>query len=497
MLFVFPRQDAAECTLEACAPRFQHEDGGLLAHGLKTRLFFLPMKFHSTRSEEPEVGFFEAFANGLAPDGGLYLPGELPALPEAMLDPDSDYPYPKLAADFFAIFDTDHAADEIRELVRSSHRLFETPPNAAPLKHLDERLFVLELFHGPTLAFKDFGLQIVGSLFADQINRTGKPINVLGATSGDTGSAAIHGLANQPGVNAFILYPKGRISPLQERQMTCTGASNIYPIAIEGSFDDAQNIVKDLFGDLDFKADVGLSAVNSINLARVLAQSVYYIHAWRCLPDAVRRDVTFNVPTGNFGNIFAGWLASKMGLPVERFRIATNQNDILYRLFTTGEYAPGGVNPSFAPSMDIQVASNFERFLFYAVGGDAGRVNATMRELKEKGATSIPGFDPDTFTASRTTDEGILRLIREVKENFDYVADPHTACGFEEAGEGETTVVLATAHPAKFPSVIEEAIGEHPVHPALEALKEKEPVNYEVEATEAAMREFILSRRAK
>ncbi|MEM9480737.1 MAG: threonine synthase, partial [Verrucomicrobiota bacterium] len=352
------------------------------------------------------------------------------------------------------------------------------------------------LFHGPTLAFKDFGLQIVGSLFADQIKRTGKPINVLGATSGDTGSAAIHGLANQPGVNAFILYPKGRISPLQERQMTCTGATNIFPISIEGSFDDAQKIVKELFGDLSFKAEVGLSAINSINLARVLAQCVYYIHAWRSLPDAVRSDVTFNVPTGNFGNIFAGWLVSKMGLPVKRFRIATNQNDILYRLYTTGEYSPGGVDPSFAPSMDIQVASNFERFLFYALDGDAQGVAAMMVELKEKGSVRIEGFDPDTFTASRTDDGGILRLIREAKDRYGYVADPHTACGFEEVTDGETTVVLSTAHPAKFPSVIEDAIGEHPVHPILEALKEKDPVNYEVEATSGAIRDFILSRAA-
>ncbi|MEM9481463.1 MAG: threonine synthase, partial [Verrucomicrobiota bacterium] len=182
------------------------------------------MLYHSTRSSEEQVGFFEAFANGLAPDGGLYLPGDLPQLPATMLDPGVEYPYPRLAADFFALFDADHAPSEIRGLVESSHRLFADPPDAAPLKQLDERLFVLELFHGPTLAFKDFGLQIVGSLFADQIKRTSKPINVLGATSGDTGSAAIHGLANQPAVNAFILYPKGRISPLQERQMTCTGA---------------------------------------------------------------------------------------------------------------------------------------------------------------------------------------------------------------------------------------------------------------------------------
>ncbi|MEM0896071.1 MAG: threonine synthase [Verrucomicrobiota bacterium] len=344
------------------------------------------MLYHSTRSSAEKVGFFEAFANGLAPDGGLYLPGELPGLPEAMLNPAAEYPYPNLAADFFGLFDTDHEPEVIRDLVVDSHRLFADPPNAAPLKQLDERLFVLELFHGPTLAFKDFGLQIVGSLFADQIQRTGKPINVLGATSGDTGSAAIHGLANQPGVNAFILYPKGRISPLQERQMTCTGAPNIFPISIEGSFDDAQKIVKDLFGDLEFKAGVGLSAINSINLARVLAQCIYYLHAWRSLPNAARSDVTFNVPTGNFGNIFAGWLISKMGLPVRRFRIATNQNDILYRLFTTGEYAPGGVDPSFAPSMDIQVASNFERFLFYALDGDASRVATMMGELKETGS---------------------------------------------------------------------------------------------------------------
>ena len=240
------------------------------------------MRYVSTRQQAPEVSFSDAFANGLAPDGGLYVPAKIPALSPELVSGDEE-PYPALAVAVLSLFDTDHDADEIFRLVDRSYANFSDMATA-PLRQLDEKLFVLELFHGPTLSFKDFGLQLVGNLFADQIRRTRESINVLGATSGDTGSAAIHGLAGKEGVNVFMLYPKGRISELQERQMTCTEAKNIYPIPIQGTFDDAQRIVKDLFGDAEFRAQVRLSAVNSINLARVLAQSVYYLHAFTQLP---------------------------------------------------------------------------------------------------------------------------------------------------------------------------------------------------------------------
>jgi len=448
------------------------------------------MRFVSTRSQSDPASFFEAFANGLAPDGGLYVPEELPALSSDLVSDEAE-PYPALANEFLALFDTDHTREELFKLVDKSYSNF-TELSIAPLRRLGERLFALELFHGPTLAFKDFGLQLVGNLFEDQIRRTGEPINVLGATSGDTGSAAIHGLANKEGVNVFILYPKGRISKEQERQMTCTGAKNIYPIPIEGTFDDAQRIVKDLFSDHEFKHQVRLSAVNSINLARVLAQSIYYVHAFMQLPAENSDDVQFVVPTGNFGNVFAGWMAAKMGLPCQRFVVATNQNDILYRLFTSGVYEQEDVKASYAPSMDIQMASNFERFLYYSVEGDGQAVTEMMTAVRKNGRLELPNFDQESFTATRTTDPEILTNIKRVFDHYDYIVDPHTACGFNDINPDRNTVVLSTAHPAKFPDVIEKAIGIRPKHVALEELREKRQVRYELEPTDEAVKAFIM-----
>ncbi len=448
------------------------------------------MRFVSTRSQSDPATFFEAFANGLAPDGGLYVPEELPALSSDLVSDEAE-PYPPLANEILSLFDTDHTPEELFKLVDKSYSNF-TELSIAPLRQLGERLFALELFHGPTLAFKDFGLQLVGNLFEDQIRRTGNPINVLGATSGDTGSAAINGLANKEGVNVFILYPKGRISKEQERQMTCTGAKNIYPIPIEGTFDDAQRIVKDLFADHEFKHQVRLSAVNSINLARVLAQSIYYVHAFMQLPAENSDDVQFVVPTGNFGNVFAGWMAAKMGLPCQRFVVATNQNDILYRLFTTGVYEQGPVQASYAPSMDIQMASNFERFLYYNVGGDGQAVTEMMTSVRKDGRLELPNFDKETFSATRTSDPEILTNIQRVFEHYNYIVDPHTACGFNDINPDRNTVVLATAHPAKFPDVIEKAIGHRPKHVTLAELREKRQVRYELEPTDEAVKAFIM-----
>ena len=448
------------------------------------------MRYVSTRNNCDEASFFEAFANGLAPDGGLYVPAELPNLPEDLVSDDAE-PYPAVAVDFLEMFDTDHTPQELFKLVDRSYTNFNDL-SIAPLRKLNDKLSVLELFHGPTLAFKDFGLQLVGNLFEDQIRRSGESINVLGATSGDTGSAAIHGLADKEGVNVFILYPKGRISELQERQMTCTGAKNIYPIPIEGSFDDAQRIVKQLFNDATFKRDVRLSAVNSINMARILAQSVYYVHAFMQLAPEFADDVQFVVPTGNYGNIFAGWMAAKMGLPCDRFVVATNQNDILYRLFKTGVYEQGEVHPSYAPSMDIQIASNFERFLYFHVDGDGAAVTKMMNQIHDTGHLEIPNFNPDSFDATRTTDEGILANIKRIHDEYDYVVDPHTACGFTDLDPDRNTVVLGTAHPAKFPDVISKAIGEESKHPALEALKTQEIISYQLEPTADSVKAFML-----
>ncbi len=461
----------------------------------ETTLFFPTMKFQSTRSTSEALGFLDAFASGLAPDGGLYVPESLPQMPAELLNGDA-HSYATLAFEFLSLFDTDHSPEELKTLITRSYEGTFDDPATAPLRQLADDLFVLELFHGPTLAFKDFGLQLVGNLFEDQIRRSGKPINVLGATSGDTGSAAIHGLAGKEGVNVFILYPKGRISALQERQMTCTEAANIFPIPIEGSFDDAQLIVKELFGDLEFKAEVALSAINSINLARVLAQAIYYFHAWSQLPAAAQNNKpAFVVPTGNFGNILAGWLAGKMGLPAEHFVIATNRNDILYRLFTTGTYETGEVHASLAPSMDIQVASNFERFLFYHLKGDGSQVAEIMNKIGSGESLTIPNFDAGAFSATHSSDEDITSLIRQIYEDFDYIVDPHTACAFKDLDRSRSNIILSTAHPAKFPDTISDAIGQHPTHPSLEKLKQRTPVTYEQAAQSGAIRDFILARR--
>ncbi len=447
------------------------------------------MEFISTRGQAEPLGFCDAVEAGLASDGGLYLPAELPDISGELPKWDR-LGYRELCFAFMRYFATDIPVDELQRIVNISYKRF-THPEIAPLVELDENTSVLELFHGPTLAFKDFALQLLGNFYEAQIARTGQPINVLGATSGDTGSAAIHGLLGKEGVNIFILYPLGRVSPLQERQMTTTGAANVFPLAIAGSFDDAQMAVKDLFGELDFKRDYHLSAVNSINLARILAQCVYYVWAWLRLPEEKREGVEFVVPTGNFGNVLAGWLVKRMGLPVASFRVATNQNDILYRLFTSGVYEVGEVRPSFAPSMDIQVASNFERFLYFNVGENPEKVCQLMQQMRETGKVEFPDFNRDVFTASRADDADIKRLIKEVHERYDYVVDPHTACGFAELNPDKHSVVLATAHPAKFPDTIEAAIGLHPTAPALEKLKALPSVSYPLPADKEAIRAFI------
>ena len=447
------------------------------------------MKFISTRGRSEPVSFSEAVALGLAPDGGLFLPEELPDI-SSLLPGWENLPYDELTLRFISLFSDEIESGSLREIAARSYRNFDHSP-VAPLRELDENLFVLELFHGPTLAFKDFALQLLGNLYEKQIEVTGRPLNVLGATSGDTGAAAIHGLLGKSGVSIFILYPDGRISPLQERQMTCTEAENVYPLAIEGSFDDAQNALKESFEDHKFRERYNLSAVNSINLVRIIAQCVYYIFAWFQVPKDQRNNVEFVVPTGNFGNVLAGWLAQKMGLPVRGFKISTNRNDILYRLFRTGVYELGEVQPSYAPSMDIQVASNFERFIFYEESREPVRVEEIMGEFKNTGTYRFQNFEPDTFRVSRTDDGEITAIIRNVYERYDYIVDPHTACAFKEIDDDRTNVVLATAHPAKFPETITGAIGQKPISQALEILKGREVVKYRIPAEKMAIQDFI------
>lgn len=447
------------------------------------------MKYISTRGQSPSLTFTDAVATGLAPDGGLYLPEAFPDLSGVWRGWEG-LPYAELCLRFFRYFATDVPEPVLAEIARKSYTGF-SHPEIAPLVALNDDLRVLELFHGPTLAFKDFALQFLGNLYEYQCRVRGEKINVLGATSGDTGSAAIHGLLGKPGTAIFILYPDGRTSPLQERQMACTGAGNVHALAIDGTFDDAQTALKDVFGDLAFKQRHRLSAVNSINLARVLAQCVYYLSAFLRLPAARREEAEFVVPTGNFGNVLAGWMLQKMGVPLRGFKVATNQNDILHRLFTTGEYRLGPVQPSLAPSMDIQVASNFERFLYLSLGRDAARVREVMQTFRTSGAYRFEGFSPDTFTASRCTDAEIPSITADVYRKYGYIVDPHTACGFKDHTPGRLTVVLATASPAKFPESIRAAIGVEPTHPSLEALKALPLVKHRLRALPGEIKAFV------
>jgi threonine synthase len=450
------------------------------------------MRYVSTRGGVPPTGFADAVAAGLAPDGGLFVPQELPDL-SGELAGMAGLSYPELCTRFLSRFATDIPGAELGALVGASYATFDRP-EVTPLLGLSPDIHVLELFHGPTLAFKDVALQLLGNFYARQCRIRGETINVLGATSGDTGAAAIHGLLGKEGAAIFILYPDGRVSPLQERQMACTGAANVHALAIDGSFDDAQAVLKGLFSDGEFRARHRLSAVNSINIIRVLAQCVYYLHAWLRLPPSHQRAAEFVVPTGNFGNVLAGWMLQKMGVPIKGFRVATNQNDILHRLFTTGVYRIGEVRPSLAPSMDVQVASNFERFLYYSLGRDPDRVKAVMADIRDRGSHAFADFDRDTFTSSRCTDAEIHGIIRQVHRAYGYIVDPHTACAFKDMDGSRPSVVLATANPAKFPDTIRAAIGIEPTHPSLEALKGRPLVRHKIVADAAAIRGFIETR---
>jgi threonine synthase len=446
------------------------------------------MHYLSTRGQTRPHTFSEAVEAGLAPDGGLFLPEKLPSIADK-LPAWSKLTYPQLAAEFFTLFAPEISTAEWHQLTAEAYRRFDSP-DVAPLKKITDKTYILELFHGPTLAFKDFALQLLGLLYKRQVSQTGKRLSVLGATSGDTGSAAIHGCLGREGITIFILYPNGRVAPLQERQMACTSADNVFAIPVPGTFDDAQRVVKDTFGDTAFANSVNLSAVNSINIARVLAQCVYYIWACLRLPEEARATAEYVVPTGNFGNVLAGWLAQQMGMPAGSFRVATNQNDILHRFFSSGEYRQSEVHPSHAPSMDIQAASNFERFLYYILGQDSARVREVMAQIKSGSPFSIQL--PQTSLRSTRMDDGqIVRVITQMWKDWHYVLDPHTACAFTDMAQDRVSVVLATASPAKFPDVVQQATGTEPTHPTLEALKSKPLKTWPMAADVAAVQDFI------
>jgi threonine synthase len=432
------------------------------------------LNYVSTRGKAPPLSFDATLLSGLASDGGLYLPYSYPRLGETAIAGLAGRPYTQVADAILSPYATGAIAPAaLRAMIDSACAAFRHAA-VAPLVQLDANLFVLELFHGPTLAFKDLAMQLLARLIDHVLAAKGERATIIGATSGDTGAAAIEAFAGLPSVDVFILYPHGRVSGVQRRQMTTVDAPNIHAIAIEGTFDDAQASVKALFGDAKLRAELHLCGVNSINIARILAQVVYYFTSATAL-GAPGRDVSFVVPTGNFGDIFAGWIAKRMGLPVERLVIATNANDILQRTLATGCYELAGVSATQSPSMDIQVSSNFERLLYEAYDRDAGAVTRHMAELGRSGSFVIGQSALATiraeFDALRTDEAETTREIARTFRESAYLADPHTAVGLSAARRaqarrpGTPHIVLGTAHPAKFPAAIERAIGRLPPVP--------------------------------
>ncbi|NAZ35601.1 threonine synthase [Rubellimicrobium sp. CFH 75288] len=428
------------------------------------------MRYVSTRGEAPALSFEEAMMTGLAPDGGLYLPESVPVMPETEIAALAGLSFEETAFRVMRPFVGDWPEEEFRALVAEAWGSFGHIARA-PLRQIGPSHWLLELFHGPTLAFKDVAMQLIGRLMRASLARRGGRVAILGATSGDTGSAAIEAFRGVPGVDVFILFPEGRVSEVQRRQMTTPAEPNVHALALEGTFDDCQRLLKDAFADRAFAEGVGLAGVNSINWARVLAQVVYYVTAAVAL-GAPGRAVSFVVPTGNFGDVYAGHIARRMGLPVERLVVATNQNDILHRTLQSGESRKAGVRPSISPSMDIEVSSNFERALFEAYGGDAGAVRADMAALRAEGGFRVGqgawGRLRDWFASGRASEEETAEAIRRAWRETGELVCPHTAVALHVARDvvGATPLVtLATAHPAKFPDAVEAATGLRPALP--------------------------------
>lgn len=430
------------------------------------------MRYVSTRGQAPELGFAEVLLAGLAEDGGLYMPAAWPVFPAAEWRALRGLPYPELAARVIAPFvgDTIPFAD-LQAMCRRAYAGFAHKA-VVPLVQLDSRLFALELFHGPTLAFKDLALQLAGHLFDYVLARRDRRVRIVGATSGDTGSAAIEAMAGRQKVDIAILHPARKTSAVQRRQMTTVKAANVLNIAVEGNFDDCQDLVKAMFADAPFRREMGLSAVNSINWARIAAQIPYYAAAALALgaPDG---QVAVAVPTGNFGNVLAAWVARRMGLPVQKFIVASNRNDILHRFLAHNDMSMRAVTPSLSPSMDIGVSSNFERLLYVFLDRDAALTAQTMREFRRSGKMAVPEAVwravRREFCGFTLSDEDTLAEIGRCWRECGYLADPHTAIGLAAARElgpiGLPVIAAATAHPAKFPDAIEKAVGFRPALP--------------------------------
>ncbi len=426
------------------------------------------MRYISTRGQAPELNFEEAMLTGLARDGGLYVPAEWPQMSADDIAALAGLPYEEVAFRVMKPFVDETFSDaEFREIIQRAYAGFDHAARC-PMVQTGPNDWLLELHHGPTLAFKDVAMQLIGQMFETSLKRSGQRVTIVGATSGDTGSAAIEAFRGLSSVDVFILYPHGRVSEVQRRQMTTPVEDNVHALAVDGDFDTCQALVKDMFNDLAFRDRVRLAGVNSINWARVLAQAVYFFTAAVSL-GAPARKVSFTVPTGNFGDIFAGYVAKRMGLPIDRLVIATNQNDILHRTLQSGAHLKEGVTPSISPSMDIQVSSNFERLLFDLYDREGSAIAQLMGELKENGQFTLSQGALDRlraeFDSGRASEEETLAEIRLMAETTGHVICPHCAVGTKVARETHGSapmVTLATAHAAKFPDAVEQACGIRP-----------------------------------
>lgn len=455
------------------------------------------MKYVSTRGRAPSLTFSEVTLAGLATDGGLYVPGTLPVFSMEDISRFAGMPYVDVAQQVIAPFvEGDVSEEALRTILKKSYAVFETD-EVAPLYKVKEGFYIQELFHGPTLAFKDVALQFLGHVFDHILSKKQQRVTIVGATSGDTGSAAIEAFQGKENVNIFILHPKGRVSDIQRRQMTSVLAGNVFNIAVEGSFDDCQDLVKAMFNDQKFRQEVGLSAINSINWARILAQVVYYVFASTRVYAQTGTKPTVCVPTGNFGNVYAGYIAKKIGAPIEKFLVATNSNDILHRFFETGAMTAAGVMPTISPSMDIQISSNFERLLFDEAGRDGAKIQEMMAQFREVGrfeiAASIMQRMHSLFGSGRQSDDETKEVIARIYKEYNYILDPHTAVGvgvaqaYQEKNPKSVIISLATAHPAKFPDAVKAATGVYPALPARLADLPTRPERYQSMAADLSL----------
>lgn len=457
------------------------------------------VKFISTRGEAAPKSFTEVLLSGMAPDGGLYVPTEWPQLDLASM---AGLAYTDIAYRVIKPFvGNDIPDDELQAMIVETYENNFSHSAIAPLTQLGPNAWVMELFHGPTIAFKDYALQLLGRLFDYVLEKKGQNVTIVGATSGDTGSAAIEGCLESKHINIFILHPSGRTSEVQRRQMTTIDAPNVFNIALEGNFDDCQNAVKAMFADKAFREEMNLSAVNSINWARIMAQIVYYVAASVSLGVSANRKISFAVPTGNFGNVYAAYCAKQMGLPIEKLVIGSNRNDILTRFFETGEMKAAEVEPSLSPSMDIQVSSNFERFLFDLLGRNADELRGKMQSFKQSGSFTLDDTlmkkARETFEARRCSDAQTIIMMAECYKETGYMIDPHTAVGLFAAWAAERDpaiplVALACAHPAKFPDAVEKATGiRPPLPPHLADLYERKEIFTVLPNDQTQLQDFV------